>query len=124
MNDKRPINLDLGSLTFPPMAIASILHRLSGLVMFVLLPIMLYFLAQSLSSLESFDALQAQLTNPWCKCVLWGFGSAWMYHVMAGIRHMAMDFGRGESLVASWRSAVLVITLAVLLTILLGMWIW
>lgn len=124
MNDKRPINLDLGSLSFPPMAIASILHRLSGLLMFVLLPVMLYHLDISLRSPESFDALLTQMQNPWVKLVFWAFGSAWMYHVIAGIRHMLMDFGLGESLVAGKRSAVLVIVLAVITTLFLGIWIW
>lgn len=124
MNDKRPINLDLGSLSYPPMAIASILHRLSGLLMFVLLPVMLCYLEHSLRSPESFDILRMHMTNPWVKLVCWGFASAWSYHVIAGIRHMLMDIGIGEGLVAGQRSAVLVITLAVISTLLLGMWIW
>ena len=124
MNDKRPINLDLGSLSYPPMAIASILHRLSGLLMFVLLPAMLYYLDISLRSSESFDALLTQMQSPWVKLVFWAFGSAWMYHVIAGIRHMLMDFGLGESLVAGKKSAVLVIVLAVITTLFLGIWIW
>ena len=124
MNKKRPVNLDLRSLKYPPMAIVSILHRISGVVMFILMPVMLCFLAQSLESLESFDELQQHLMSPWCKLILWGFGSAWAYHVMAGIRHMVMDFGLGESVLAGRRSAVIVILLAALSTIFLGIWIW
>lgn len=124
MNDKRPVNLDLASLRFPPMAIASILHRLSGLLMFVLLPVMLCYLEHSLRSPESFDAVRMQMTNPWLKLVFWGFGSAWIYHVIAGVRHMLMDLGIGEGLEAGRRSAVLVIALAVISTLFLGMWIW
>lgn len=124
VNPKRPVNLDLGSLKYPPMAIASILHRISGILMFILMPFMLCYLGQSLNSLESFNELQQHLTSVWSKLVLWGFGSAWAYHVMAGIRHMVMDIGLGESLEAGRRSAVVVISLAVLSTIFLGMWIW
>ncbi len=80
MNKNRPVNLDLGSLKYPPMAIASILHRLSGLLMFVLLPFMLCYLGMSLRSLESFEALRVQLMNPWTKLVFWAFSSAWAYH--------------------------------------------
>ena len=122
VKDKRPVNLDLRSLHYPPMAIASILHRLSGLLMFVLLPVMLCYLGRSLRSPESFEAVQMQLASPWIKFIFWSFGSAWIYHVLAGIRHMLMDIGLGESLEAARRSAVLVIFLAVIAMIFLGIW--
>lgn len=124
MNDKRPVNLDLSSLSYPPMAIASILHRLSGLLMFVLLPVMLCYLDHSLRSPDAFDAVRLHMALPWVKLTFWAFGAAWVYHVIAGIRHMLMDLGIGESLEAGRRSAVLVIVLAVISTLLIGMWIW
>lgn len=124
MNHKRPVNLDLGSLKYPPMAIASILHRISGLVMFLLLPIMLYFLSLSLRSVESFEHLQMMLTRPGCKMVLWVFSAALMYHLLAGIRHLLMDIGVGEQLGVARQSANIVIVFAIILTIFLGIWIW
>lgn len=124
VNKKRPVNLDLGSLKFPPMAIASILHRISGLVLFLLLPIMLFIFGQSLQSEASFAQMKIVLTHPCYKLVLWAFGTALIYHVLAGIRHMIMDLGFGEHLSAGRRTAVLVIVLAVILTIFLGFWIW
>jgi succinate dehydrogenase / fumarate reductase cytochrome b subunit len=124
MQDKRPINLDLSSLKYPPMAIVSILHRLSGLLMFILLPVMLCCLGCSLNSSESFETLTHYLANPWATLLVWAFISSWAYHVIAGIRHMLMDVGIGEGLEAGRRSAMLVILLAVLSTILLGIWLW
>jgi succinate dehydrogenase / fumarate reductase cytochrome b subunit len=124
VNHKRPVNLDLGSMTFPPMAIVSILHRISGIVLFLLLPMMLYFLSLSLRSVQSFDLLQTMLTCPTYKMMLWVFTSAFIYHVIAGIRHLLMDIGVGEQLSASRQSARMVIVLAVIETILLGLWIW
>lgn len=124
MNQKRPVNLDLGSLKFPPMAIASILHRISGILLFLLLPMMLYFLSLSLHSAESFEHLQTLLADPYPKFLLWVFGAAWIYHVIAGIRHMLMDLGYGEQLNAGRRSAVVVIILAIILTVILGVWLW
>jgi succinate dehydrogenase / fumarate reductase cytochrome b subunit len=56
--------------------------------------------------------------------MLWGFGSAWMYHVLAGIRHMLMDLGYGESLPAGRYSAIAVMVLAGIAIIFLGVWIW
>ena len=120
MKDKRPVNLDLRSLKFPPMAIASILHRISGLAMFLLLPMMLWFLDLSLKSESSLDGLRQLLQNPSYKLVLFLFGSAWIYHVLAGIRHMLMDLGLGEGLEAGRYSAIMVIVLAVISTIFLG----
>ena len=123
VNHQRPVNLDLGSLKCPPMAIASILHRISGLVLFLLLPIMMYFLSVSLHSLSAFDQLQVLLTKPWCKLLLWAFSAALIYHLLAGFRHILMDTGFGEELIVARRSAVVVIVLAIILTIFLGVWI-
>lgn len=124
VNQKRPVNLDLGTLKFPAMAIASILHRISGLVMFLLLPFMLYFLDLSLKSEASFTELHNLLASSYCRLLLWAFSTALVYHLLAGIRHMIMDMGYGEHVCAGRRSAVVVIALAVVLTIFLGIWIW
>ncbi|KTD07427.1 succinate dehydrogenase, cytochrome b556 subunit [Legionella jamestowniensis] len=124
MNQKRPINLDLGTMKFPPMAIASILHRISGLVLFLLMPAMLYFLALSLQSVNSFMELQQKLAHPFHKLVLWAFSAALVYHLLAGIRHLLMDLGYGEHLKSGRRSAIFVIVLSIILTLLLGIWIW
>jgi succinate dehydrogenase / fumarate reductase cytochrome b subunit len=124
VNQKRPVNLDLGSLKYPPMAIASILHRISGLVLFLLLPFMLYFLSLSLRSAESFDKLQTLLSCSYSKLLLWVFSAALIYHLLAGIRHMLMDIGFGEQVNVGRSSAIFVIVLAIILTILLGVWIW
>ncbi|KTD46761.1 succinate dehydrogenase, cytochrome b556 subunit [Legionella rubrilucens] len=124
MNKKRPVNLDLRTLKFPPMAIASILHRVSGMVLFLLLPIMMYFLDLSLRNAGTFNNLQATLAHPLCKLTLWAFLAAWTYHLLAGIRHMLMDLGWGEHLESGRRSAVLVIILSVIFSLLLGVWIW
>ncbi len=124
VNHQRPVNLDLGSLKFPPMAIASILHRISGLVLFLLLPFMLYLLNTSLESPSSFNHLQTLLTTPYYKLILWAFSAAFIYHLLAGFRHMLMDIGFGEQLAIARRSAITVIMLAIILTIILGIWIW
>ena len=124
MNKKRPVNLKLGSLKYPPMAIASILHRISGVILFLLLPIMLFIFGQSVQSEASYAQIKTLLSHSCYKLVLWAFGAALIYHVLAGIRHMIMDLGFGEQLSAGRRTAVLVIVLALILTIFLGFWIW
>lgn len=124
VNKKRPVNLDLSSMKFPPMAIASILHRVSGIVLFILLPVMLYILGQSLQSEDSFAEIKTMLTNSYYKLVLWAFGTAMIYHILAGLRHLIMDMGFGEHLSTGRRTSILVIILAVISTIFLGIWIW
>lgn len=124
MNKKRPVNLDLSTLKYPPMAIVSILHRISGVVLFLLFPIMLYLFSQSLHSDATFHQLQMTLANPYSKLLLWVFSGALMLHVLAGIRHVLMDIGFGEGLLAGRRSAISVMILAILSIIFLGIWIW
>lgn len=105
------------------MAIASILHRISGILIFILIPVMLWMFAKSLHSEETFAQLSALIEQPAYKIILWAFASAMFYHVLAGIRHMIMDVGFGEHLGASRKSATFVIALGVIATIFLGIWI-
>ena len=121
-NNNRPIHLDLGSMRFPPMAIASILHRLSGLALFVLLPYMLYLLHNSLYSARDYAATLQMLQSSVHKGLIFIFMAALIYHLLAGIRHILMDMGFGEHLHAGRRSAVTIIILALILTILAGLW--
>lgn len=124
VNKNRPINLDLSSMRFPLMAIASILHRISGIVLFILLPVMMYLLDQSLHSEALYTQLQNELAMPHYKVILWCFSTALAYHLIAGIRHIIMDLGFGEHVCTARHTAGVVIAMAVISTILLGMWIW
>lgn len=124
MNHKRPVNLDLASLKFPSTAIASILHRITGVALFVLMPVMLYLLNQSLHSEASFAELKIQLQYPGWKFILWSFSSALTYHLFAGIRHLLMDLGFGDHLAGARVTATGVIVLSILSSIYLGVSIW
>lgn len=125
VNKNKPVNLDLSSLSYPPMAIASILHRISGIMLFLLLPFMLYLLAQSLESPKTFTQLQLNIAgNIGYKWAIWVFMASLTYHLLAGIRHMIMDLGWGESLSAGRKSALLVILLSIVLAVFEGIWLW
>jgi succinate dehydrogenase / fumarate reductase, cytochrome b subunit len=121
---KRPVNLDIRTISLPITAYASILHRVSGVVLFFATGILLWMLDASLSSPESFTALKAVLMHPLAKLVVWGILIALAYHLVAGVRHMIMDFGIGESLPGGVLGAKIVFICAVLLTLLAGAWIW
>ena len=124
MNDKRPVNLDLSTIKFPVTAIASITHRVTGVAIFLALPILLWMLDRSLASPESFADLKELMTSPLVKLVVWAILAVLMYHLVAGIRHLIMDAGVGETLEGGQRGAKLVFIISVVLILLVGGWIW
>ncbi|WP_367607964.1 succinate dehydrogenase, cytochrome b556 subunit [Legionella sp. W05-934-2] len=124
MNKKRPVNLDLATMRFPVMAIASIFHRLSGIGIFVLLPFMMWYLHASLQSEKSFIATKSLLGSPIHLIIIWAFLVSLGYHILAGLRHIFMDLGWGEDLSSGRKSAATVIVIAIILAILAGIWIW
>lgn len=123
MNDKRPVNLHVTSW-FPITAVVSILHRVSGVVLYAGIAVLLWTLAASLESEESFIALQDVLSNPIWKLVLWATLAALIYHLVAGIRHLIMDFGIGEELKSGRLGAQLVVVVAAVAIVLAGVWLW
>ena len=124
MANKRPVNLNLLTLRFPITAIASILHRVSGFILFLLIPLFLGLLSVSLQSPEGFFIVHGCLTHPLAKLIILGFLFALFYHLLAGIRHLVMDAGIGENLTQARFSAGLVMCLAVVLTALMGIYLW
>ena len=93
MNKQRPVNLNLFTIKFPIPAIVSILHRISGVIVFLLIPLLLWMLHASLASVEQFDALRDTLDSPLIRFTLWVGLSALLFHLVAGIRHLFMDAG-------------------------------
>ena len=85
---------------------------------------MLWLLDASLESEESFLAMQDVLANPIFKFVVWGVLAFLAYHTVAGIRHLTMDGGVGESLRGGRIGAKLVVLLAIILIVLAGVWVW
>lgn len=124
MNTNRPVNLDLYTVNFPITAIVSILHRVSGVVLLGGVIILLWMLDMSLSSEEGFNSLQETLQAPLAKIILWGVLAALAYHLVAGIRHLIMDLGVGETLEAGKRGAVISIAISIILILLAGYWVW
>jgi succinate dehydrogenase / fumarate reductase cytochrome b subunit len=125
MKKQRPVNLDLQTIRFPVTAVASILHRVSGVITFVAVGILLWLLGLSLSSLEGFIQVVAIMNSFIVKFIFWGIFTALAYHICGGIRHLLMDFGYiEESLSTGTRSAQVAIALTVVLSVLAGVIIW
>lgn len=124
MKKTRPVNLNLFTIHQPLPAIVSILHRISGVILFLLLPIILWSLSYSLRSQDDFVTIQQFFLSPFTKFILWGVLSAFIYHLIAGIRHLFMDLGIGEELKSGRLSAHLTNLFSLILIILAGIWLW
>ena len=124
MEKKRPMHLDLLTIKFPLTAIASILHRLSGFVIFFLIPLSLSVLQLSLSSAVGFASVANYLHRPMIKLTTWVFVIALTYHLLAGIRHLFSDFVVADTLPIARRTAIVVFMLTIVVAVLLGYWLW
>jgi len=122
--DKRPVNLDLGSIELPVTAYASITHRFTGVVMFFASFALLWALDQSLASEASFRALQNVLSSPVAKLLMWLIATVLSYHALAGIKHLIMDAGIGETMRGGILGARLVFALAAISAAFWGAAIW
>ena len=124
MNKNRPVNLDISTIKLPAAALVSILHRVSGIVLFAVVALLLWMLDNSLASKQGFADVAAVFTSVPAKLILWASLAALIYHLLAGVRHLLMDLGIGESLEGGRRGATLVLILSVILILLTGVWLW
>lgn len=124
MIDKRPVNLDIGTIKLPITAYVSILHRASGVALIGAIAILLGLLNYSLKSAEGFAAVQACMASVPMKLLIWAVLAAFIYHLFAGIKHLVMDMGIGETLEGGKIGSVLALVFAVIGILLAGVWIW
>ncbi|MCO7223451.1 succinate dehydrogenase, cytochrome b556 subunit [Pleionea sp. CnH1-48] len=124
MKKQRPVNLNLLSIRFPVTAISSILHRISGVVLFIGVPVLLWLLGLSLESQTGFEKASAFISAGFGKFLFWAILTALAYHIIAGIRHLLMDAGIGETLSGGMNGARAVLVLGVIAAVLLGVWLW
>lgn len=108
---KRPIFLHLLKIHLPVTGWVSIVHRITGVLLFLLLPVPLYLLQRSLESPEGFQQVQVWL-GLWpvrllLLLMLWWFA----HHLFAGIRFLLIDLDRGVRITTARRSALLLFAL-------------
>ena len=120
----RPKYLNLMQIRMPLPAIVSIMHRISGAALFLSLPLLLYWLQQSLTSEEVFSTLKATFRNGFVKLVIIGLLWGYFHHLLAGIRHLLLDLDIGTELAGARMSSALVIGVSVALTIMAGAMLW
>jgi succinate dehydrogenase / fumarate reductase cytochrome b subunit len=120
---------DIVSYRLPPAGIVSILHRVSGVVMFLLLPFIIWMFDTSVTDEISYGVFTSVFTAGcadglvpgwFFKLIALGLIWAYLHHFIAGVRHLIMDATHSVSKEQGHSSAVVTLALSVLLTIVLG----
>ncbi|HSC23064.1 MAG TPA: succinate dehydrogenase, cytochrome b556 subunit [Casimicrobiaceae bacterium] len=121
----RPVYLNLFAIRQPLPAIVSILHRISGALLFAAgIPLLLWAAQRSLASPEGLASTVAPFTTPIGKLVLLALAWAYLYHLFAGLRHLALDLHVGIRLAPARASAALVLVASILLALIVAVRLW
>ena len=119
--------IDAVKYRLPLAGVVSILHRVSGLLMFALLPFIIWLFDNSLSSEISYDTftsafvagvgfVPAWFVKPVVLALIWAF----LHHAIAGVRHVWMDMTHSVSMEQGRSSAIVTLVSSLGLTVLLG----
>jgi succinate dehydrogenase / fumarate reductase cytochrome b subunit len=124
VNKKRPKHLALHLIKLPLPGMVSILHRVSGLLLFLALPLLLWTLQYSLRSIETFTFLSWMFHHPASKLfftvMLWAF----LHHLCAGLRYLAIDLHWVRNLAQARDSSKMVLLVSLSLTVFFGVKLW
>jgi len=111
----------------PPAGIVSILHRVSGVLMFLLMPFIIWMFDASVTSEVSYGVFKAAfaagvgfIPGWFLKLVVLALIWAYLHHLIAGIRHLWMDATHAVTRQFGHTSAIVTLALSVLLTLALG----
>ena len=124
-NSRRPVNRELTTIRFSVSTLLSVFQQISGVLLFLLLPGVLWLFQSSLAAPESFAALQTLAGNPLSKflalIMLWLF----MHHLCAGLRSMFLEVFKSSGKRVARLSSKVAIGAGVVLTLLVGVpWLW
>lgn len=111
-------------IRLPLPGLISIMHRVSGAVLFLALPLLLYWLQQSLTSSDAFNTLKTTFSSGFVKLVVIGLLWGYFHHLGAGIRHLLLDLDIGTELAAARLSSWLVLVIGIALTIIAAALVW
>lgn len=120
----RPKYLDLGTIRLPLPGYVSILHRVSGVGIFLMLWLLLLLFDRSLGSAESFAQYKDMVGNPLVKLILLGLLWAYLHHFCAGIRFLFLDLHKGIDLPTARKTSVAVLAVSLILTVVIGAKLW
>jgi succinate dehydrogenase / fumarate reductase, cytochrome b subunit len=122
---RRPLSPHLSVYRMSRYTLAtSIFNRFTGLALSLGLLLLVYWLVAVAGGGRQFARAMALLTSPVMKLVYAGLIVAFCYHLMAGVRHLVWDTGRGLERAQSQRSAWLVVAASILLMLVVAYWAW
>lgn len=126
MTAERPVNLSLLGLfaAMPVTAVASILHRITGIVLFGGALYLCYLLDLALAGQAGFAQAAGVLATPLGKLALWAILAALGYHLLAGVKHLLLDLHVGDTLAGARFASWVSIVLAVLTAVAAAFWLW
>ncbi|GDX61160.1 MAG: succinate dehydrogenase, cytochrome b556 subunit [Nitrosospira sp.] len=125
MPKNRPRYLNLKEIKQPIPAIISILHRVSGVLLFFPgIPILLYSLEMFLGSLQGYTEIRFIFELPQIKFSLIALFWFFTHHLCAGIRHLALDLNYGLRLEYARNSSKMVLVVGFFITLFFGVMIW
>ena len=126
MSPDRPVNLPLSRLAMamPVTAVASILHRITGIVLFGGVAFLCYLLDRALAGPAGFEQAAATLAAPLGKFALWVVLTSLAYHVVAGVKHLLLDFHIGDTLKGGRAGAWISLAVALGAGVALAVWLW
>lgn len=126
MTAERPVNLSLLGLfaAMPVTAVASILHRIAGIVLFVGALYLCYLLDLALGDQGGFARAAVAVATPAGKLALWAILAALGYHLLAGAKHLLLDLHVGDTLAGARFASWVSIVLAVLAAVAAAFWLW
>ena len=123
-HDSRPVNLDLTKFSFPFPALASITHRITGVLLFVAVGFALWLLDLSLQGEAGFRYVRDLMGTDAVKAGIWVGLAALSFHLCAGIKHLVLDFHVGDSLRGGRIASYLAAAASLVLMALAGVWLW
>lgn len=118
----RNINItQIAGYRLPLAGLISILHRVSGAIMFLLLPLVLYLLELSLNSENTFLYLKGLVDGWFVKLLILALSWAFLHHFCAGVRHLVMDYHIGVDKESARISSIAVFAVSLPLAVLVAL---
>jgi succinate dehydrogenase cytochrome b subunit len=117
MQKTRPFYLNLIQIKLPIGGFVSILHRASGALLSLVVPLLLYVFMVSLQSPDGFEQIRTLASGLLVKLVVFGLVWALLHHFFAGLRHLGFDLGWGEDKIRARQTAWATLVVAILLSL-------
>ena len=125
MKSDRPVNINpLTDYGWPFTAIVSITNRVLGMVLFAGVAFGLYLLDMALASEESFAEVTALMQFTLVKAAVLFFIFSLTYHLVAGVKHLLLDFHIGDTFEAAQIGSAIVVISSVIITGIIGINLW